>query len=227
MKFLTLSMMTALAVASPITTRSETALEARQLGGSSTSNDLEQGQAGACPKVIFIFARASGESGNMGSSTGPIVTRELKSKYGADSVWVQGVGEPYAADLLSNALPAGTSSGAIDEAVKMFQLANQKCPETPVVSGGYSQGTAVIAGAIPKLSETVRAQVKGVVLFGYTKNKQNNGGIQSYPADNVKVFCATGDLVCSGTLTVTAAHFTYFDDAAGPAPEFLEGKIGA
>lgn len=64
MKFLTLSMMTALAVASPITTRSETALEARQLG-SSTSNDLQQGQAGACPKAIFIFARASGESGNM------------------------------------------------------------------------------------------------------------------------------------------------------------------
>ncbi|EUC29245.1 carbohydrate esterase family 5 protein [Bipolaris zeicola 26-R-13] len=226
MKFLTLSMMTALAVASPITTRSETALEARQLG-SSTSNDLQQGQAGACPKAIFIFARASGESGNMGSSTGPIVARELKSKYGADSVWVQGVGAPYAADLLSNALPAGTSQGAIDEAVKMFQLANQKCPETPVVSGGYSQGTAVIAGAIPKLSETVRAQVKGVVLFGYTKNKQNNGGIQSYSADNVKVFCAMGDLVCSGTLTVTAAHFTYFDEAAGPAPEFLESKIGA
>lgn len=65
------------------------------------------------------------------------------------------------------------------------------------------------------------------MLFGYTKNKQNNGGIQSYPADNVKVFCAMGDLVCSGTLTVTAAHFTYFDEAAGPAPEFLESKIGA
>lgn len=156
MKFLTLSMMTALAVASPITTHSETALEARQLG-SSTSNDLQQGQAGSCPKAIFIFARASGEPGNMvsliiystsvtnmiantdiqGSSTGPIVARELESKYGAGSVWVQGVGAPYAADLLSNALPAGTSQGAIDEAVKMFQLANQKCPETPVVSGGY------------------------------------------------------------------------------------------
>ncbi|EMD88117.1 carbohydrate esterase family 5 protein [Bipolaris maydis C5] len=226
MKFFILSMMTALAVASPITTRSETALEARQLG-SSTSNDLKQGQAGSCPKAIFIFARASGESGNMGSSTGPIVARELQSKYGANGVWVQGIGSPYTADLFSNALPAGTSQGAIDEAVKMFQLANQKCPETPVVSGGYSQGTAVMAGAIPKLSETVRAQVKGVVLFGYTKNQQNNGGIPSYPADNLKVFCAAGDLVCLGTLTVTAAHFTYFDDAAGPAPEFLESKIGA
>jgi cutinase len=90
-----------------------------------------------------------------------------------------------------------------------------------------SQGTAVIAGAIPKLSETIRAQIKGVVLFGYTKNKQNNGGIKSYPTENVKVFCAPGDLVCSGTLTVTAAHFTYFDEAAGPAPQFLESKIGA
>lgn len=90
-----------------------------------------------------------------------------------------------------------------------------------------SQGTAVIAGAIPKLSEAVRTQVKGVVLFGYTKNKQNNGGIPSYPADNLKVYCAPGDLVCSGTLTVTAAHFTYNDEAMGPAPQFLESKIGA
>ena len=69
MKFLALSMITALAAASPIIPSaavSETALENRQLsGGLSTSNDLENGRAGACPKVIFIFARASTEPGNM------------------------------------------------------------------------------------------------------------------------------------------------------------------
>jgi cutinase len=37
-------------------------LEARQ---SSTRNDLERGSASSCPGVIFIFARASTEPGNM------------------------------------------------------------------------------------------------------------------------------------------------------------------
>ena len=94
------------------------------------------------------------------------------------------------------------------------------------MSGGYSQGTAVIAGAIPKLDASLRNRVVGTVLFGYTKNRQNNGGIQNYPAENLKVFCAVGDLVCTGTLTITAAHFSYAGDAAKPAPQFLQSKIG-
>lgn len=84
----------------------------------------------------------------------------------------------------------------------------------------------MIAGAIPDLSAAVRAQVKGIVVFGYTQNEQNGGGIPSYPQDDLEVFCADGDLVCDGTLIITPAHLTYSDDAAGPAAEFLESKIG-
>jgi cutinase len=73
----------------------------------------------------------------------------------------------------------------------------------------------------------VREQVKGVVLFGYTKNLQNKKGIPSLPNDRLKVFCNPGDMVCTGTLILTAAHFTYQTSAAGPAPQFLEEKIGA
>ena len=63
------------------------------------------------------------------------------------------------------------------------------------------------------------------MLFGYTQNAQNRGGISSYPSEDLKVYCAIGDLVCSGTLTITAAHFSYEDEALGPAPQFLESKI--
>ncbi|CAN9107359.1 carbohydrate esterase family 5 protein [Alternaria sp. MG1] len=229
MKFFTLSMMTALVAASPMSPAakfSENEIQARQFGfGTTTRNELENGSAEACPKAIFIFARASTETGNMGASTGPAVASALERNYGASGVWVQGVGGPYSADLGSNALPGGTSQAAINEAVGLFQQANQKCPDTPIVAGGYSQGTAVIAGAIPKLSTTIRDQVKGVVLFGYTRNAQNRGGIPSYPSDDLEVYCATGDLVCVGTLTITAAHFSYADEAAGPAPRFLQSKI--
>jgi cutinase len=35
-----------------------------------------------------------------------------------------------------------------------------------------------------------------------------------------------GDLVCTGTLTITAAHLSYGPQAALDAPQFLESKIG-
>lgn len=69
MKLLALSIITTLAAASPISSAaefSENALNARQFGlDQSTRNELEEGNAGACPKTIFIFARASTETGNM------------------------------------------------------------------------------------------------------------------------------------------------------------------
>jgi cutinase len=65
------------------------------------------------------------------------------------------------------------------------------------------------------------------VLFGYTQNAQNRRGIPNFPSDDLEVYCAVSDLVCTGTLTITAAHFSYLDEAAGPAPRFLEEKIDA
>lgn len=43
----------------------DTALAERQLGAASTRNDLIDGNATECPRAIFIFARASGENGNI------------------------------------------------------------------------------------------------------------------------------------------------------------------
>ncbi|KAF1843498.1 carbohydrate esterase family 5 protein [Cucurbitaria berberidis CBS 394.84] len=231
MKFLAISVLAALAAASPIAVPEPVndlevrEIDARQLNAG-TRNELETGTA-PCPKAILIFARGSTETGNMGTLTGPPVASALESTYGANNVWVQGVGGPYVADLASNALPGGTSQAAINEAVRLFNLANTKCPSSAVVAGGYSQGSAVIAGAIPKLSATARAQVKGIVVFGYTQNQQNRGGIPSYPSGDLKVFCAPGDLVCNGTLIITPAHLTYGVPAASEAPRFLQSKIGA
>ncbi|CAO2653017.1 Nn.00g024280.m01.CDS01 [Neocucurbitaria sp. VM-36] len=232
MKFFVVSVLAAIASASPIAVSKRVAdvnnqpvyeVEVRQLG-STTRNELETGSS-PCPTAILIYARGSTEVGNMGLLTGAPLASALESHYGASSVWVQGVGDPYTADLGSNLLPGGTSQAAINEAVRLFNEANTKCPNSTVVAGGYSQGSAVIAGAIPKLSTTVRAQVKGVVFFGYTQNQQNGGGIPSYPQEDLKVFCAAGDEVCNGTLIITPAHLSYGDEAAGEASQFLESKI--
>ena len=88
-----------------------------------------------------------------------------------------------------------------------------------------SQGAALTAAAISGLSATVRNQVVGAVLFGYTKNQQNGGKIPNYSSDRLKVFCNPGDLVCFGTLTITPAHLAYGPDATNAAPQFLISKV--
>lgn len=106
-------------------------------------------------------------------------------------------------------------------------MANQKCPNAAVVAGGYSQGTAVMSNAISELSSTIREQIKGVVLFGYTKNLQNGGRIPNYPASRTEVYCNVSDAVCWGTLFIAPAHFLYTTDSRIAAPLFLRRQISS
>jgi cutinase len=161
-----------------------------------------------------------------GISAGPNVANGLEARYG-NSLWVQGVGGPYTAGLAENFLPAGTSRAAIDEAKRLFTMANQKCPNAAVVAGGYSQGTAVMSNAISELSSTIKNQIKGVVLFGYTKNLQNLGRIPNFDTDKTEIYCNVSDAVCWGTLFIAPAHFLYTTDSTVNAPIFLISRIGA
>ncbi|CAP65625.1 uncharacterized protein PODANS_6_11140 [Podospora anserina S mat+] len=191
---------------------------------SQTRNELQTG--GTCPPIIFIYARGSTEGGNLGS-LGPLIADVLEANYGANNVWIQGVGGNYKANLLDNLLPDGTTAAAITEMKNLFTLASTRCPSAKIVSGGYSQGAALTAAAIRDSTAAIREKIKGVVLFGYTKNRQNNGGIPNYPSNRLTVFCESGDLVCSGTLIVTPAHGEYQDEARDQAPKFLIARINA
>ncbi|PWY75444.1 cutinase-domain-containing protein [Aspergillus heteromorphus CBS 117.55] len=215
-KSLLVGALATLAVASPM---GDASLHTRQFD--INSNDLE---SGSCKEVTLIFARGSTELGNMGSVIGPPLCSSLKTKLGSDKVACQGVGGQYSAGLMQNALPQNTDPGSIDAAKQMFDDANSKCPDTKIVAGGYSQGSAVIDNAVQEVSSTVRDQIVGVVLFGFTRNVQDKGQIPNYPKDDVKVYCAAGDLVCDGTLIVDAAHLTYGLDA-GDAASFLAEKV--
>lgn len=85
----------------------------------------------------------------------------------------------------------------------------QKCPDSVIVAGGYSQGAAVNHRAIEELDTTVKDQIAGVVLYGDTQKRQDNDQIPNFPADKVKIICQIGDAVCRGQLLVLPAHLTY------------------
>lgn len=129
----------------------------------------------------------------------------------------QGVGaeDGYAAALAPNTLPKNTDDTSIAAATTIINMADTKCPQSTILIGGYSQGSAVMDNAIQGLPAATQSKVAGVVFFGYTRNAQDNGQIPGYPQAKTKVFCAQGDLVCNNTLTITQAHLSY----AANAPE--------
>jgi hypothetical protein len=68
---------------------------------------------------------------------GPLICNGLKQVYGDKEIQCQGVGGPYTAAIMDNVSAKGTSAAAIKEATRMFTLADQKCPKSAIVFGGY------------------------------------------------------------------------------------------
>lgn len=128
--------------------------------------------------------------------------------------------------LSTNALPRGTTSAAIREAIGLFELADSKCPDSIIVGAGYSQGAAVMNAAVEDLDSDIQEKVAGVVLYGSTRNLQTGGHIPNFPREKSLTICAATDGVCFGTLLVTPGHLTYADDVPD-AVEYLAERIEA
>jgi cutinase len=157
-----------------------------------------------------------------GTIVGPPTSDALKAEFGAQNVATEGI--DYAAALAPNSLPGGTDRESSDLMLKTLTDMMEQCPDSTIVAGGYSQGSAVNHRAIEQLSAAQMDRIAGVVLYGDTQKQQDNDQIPGFPQDKTKIICANGDLVCVGTLVITPAHLTYGRDAQEGA-DFLASQV--
>lgn len=181
-------------------------------------NITENGISGPCKRVTVLFAKGTGEGGNVGdgSSPGPPWFAELRKSMGEENVAVQGV--PYSANVigfLRGGDPEGTE--------KLLNFTNEavgKCPNSKIIIGGYSQGAQLVHNAAKKFSNDSTSKIHAVVLFGDPDLNQTVGAI---PSSDILTICHDGDIICQGLGTVEP-HLTYGDDAA-KAASFVMEKI--
>ncbi|OAG13569.1 cutinase, partial [Alternaria alternata] len=162
-----------------------------------------------CTDMTIVFARGTGEMGNVGSVSGPPMFKAIREKLGNDRVTVQGV--DYAASAAGNANLGGDGGQKMADLVKQ---AKSQCPDTKVIVSGYSQGAMVVHNAFSKgLSAT---DVSGAVMFGDPLKRQAISGLS---ADQIKQFCGTADQICGGGGDggATGSHLSYGSSADAAA----------
>ncbi|KAI1339075.1 carbohydrate esterase family 5 protein [Xylariaceae sp. FL0016] len=185
-------------------TSNENALEARQswtLGWWA-----HEFQSFGCKPIIFVFAKATIEPGNLGATLGPRMSDGLKAAWGVKNVATQGV--DYWGFVVTNYYPGGAPPWGIYD-MQLLLSAAATCPNSKIVASGYSQGAALVHRAIEGLKPEVRNRIAGVVTFGDTQTRQDGGRIKGYPLNNTLIICNVGDIICTGTLWPGPVHFDY------------------
>ena len=121
------------------------------LGVSSTANDITSKKA--CKPNVLLFARGTTEGGNIGSSVGPSLNRELE-KLAPGKFLFQGI--DYQADI-AGITALGRPGGAI--AVRQIGEATALCPDARIFLSGYSQGAMVMHNAVRDIPAGTKAKV--------------------------------------------------------------------
>ena len=121
-----------------------------------TANDVVNG---VCAPLTVIFARGTGESGNIGTVIGPPLFQALSNDLNKN-VALQGV--TYAADIAGD-VDGGAEGGPT--MAKLAQQALQQCPTTKVALAGYSQGGLVIHYALNNAGLS-SASISAITYFG-------------------------------------------------------------
>jgi len=133
--------------------------------GMMSSSDVK-GKEFACKKAALLFARGTGEPGNMGYVVGPGLGTSLKKQLNGD-ILIQGV--DYSTDF---------SGGGAREMTTLSKSIFAKCPQTKIILGGYSQGAMQVHQALGSLGGDA-GKIAAAVTFGdpYSTMGWGSGGM--------------------------------------------------
>ncbi|KAI1411858.1 carbohydrate esterase family 5 protein [Hypoxylon sp. FL1857] len=159
-----------------------------------------------CKPIIFIWAKATIEPGNMGNTVGPRLSDGLKAVFGPANVATQGV--DYWGFIETNFYPGGAPPWGIYD-MQLLLNAAATCPNAKIIAAGYSQGAALTHRAVEGLDQSVKDKIAAVVTFGDTQTWQDGGRIKDFDTNRTLIICNAGDAVCTGTLYVFPVHFDY------------------
>lgn len=183
-------------------------------GLTTTRNDMFP-----CRPILTLFARGTYELGNIGAQIGAPLFAALDALLPGQT-GMQGV-QPYPA-LVSGYLLAGSAIGA-ESLRTMLRTTTQKCPNTKIVVGGYSQGAQVVHRALEGCDREIVKKVAAVVLFGDPeKGRRLGGGLEERGA--VKTWCNVGDMICLGVPWPVGPHLEYKKTAA-EAAAWIKGMV--
>ncbi|RKF62819.1 Cutinase [Erysiphe neolycopersici] len=190
-------------------------ISARDELSRATANELLDGP---CRSVTMLFAKGTGEVGNLGagSSPGPALSETLKASLGENNIAVQGI--DYDANVIGF-LIGGDILGS-KELIEMTNLAASKCPDSKFVLSGFSQGAQVVHRSVKRLSSEVSSKIRAVVLFGDPSIKENVGDL---PESSVLSICNDEDAICHSGLGFEG-HKKYAQRAK-EAADFIVSKL--
>ncbi|KAF2398085.1 alpha/beta-hydrolase, partial [Trichodelitschia bisporula] len=153
-----------------------------------------------CKPVTILFGRGTTESGipdALGGTVGPALRTQATKKGWA----IEGIKyDASLAGIYCLGMPGGVA--CIDQLSKLVQ----RCPNTKVILSGYSQGAMVARICAAWSKEPAQKQIAGLALFG---DPFNGAAVKGVPKENVKTWCTSGDGVCKGDFSISAAHLAY------------------
>ncbi|THV08151.1 cutinase [Dendrothele bispora CBS 962.96] len=171
----------------------------------------------SCADVIVIFARGTTESAPIGTIVGPPLQSALQSQLGGRSLSFQGVDYPAnIAGFLEGGDPQGSQTMAND-----LTTAANNCPNSAIVTAGYSQGGQLVHNSANLLSSAVRSRINAAVIFG---DPDFGEAVTGVPAAKTDVICHVGDDICAHGDEVLPPHLTYGADTPAAAA-FIVSKI--
>ncbi|KAK5945507.1 hypothetical protein PMZ80_002712 [Knufia obscura] len=200
------------AIAAP-TGGASTGGRTRYTSGSS-ANDVASNTG--CTPLTVIFARGTGEPGNVGIISAPPMFKALIQNLGPESLTLQGVDYPASA---AGNINCGSGGGS--QMATLARTIKGRCPDTKLVLSGYSQGACVVHNAVGAGGFSA-SDVDAAVLFG---DPFRGAAVGSAPVLNL---CASGDTVCGGRVSGGASgsgHLSYGGDAQ-TAAKFIQQSVG-